>query len=97
MRRTVPHPDQLPLGFGQDAEIERMIEARVAIRAEAEAVRWRFRLMVVETVLLTTMVIVTGLAMSKSFFWSPRESAMVSAVMRAHDSAKKRSASGWAW
>jgi hypothetical protein len=61
MRRTAPHPDQLPLGFGKDAEIERMIEARVAIRAAAEAVRWRFRLMIAETVLLTTMVIITGL------------------------------------
>lgn len=26
MRRTASHPDQLPLGFGKDAEIERMIE-----------------------------------------------------------------------
>ena len=63
MRRTAPHPGQLPLGFGKDAEIERMIEARVAIRAEAEAIRWRFRLMIVETLLLITMVIVTGLVL----------------------------------
>ncbi|AMK25830.1 hypothetical protein [Sphingobium sp. TKS] len=61
MRKPSTHPDQLPLGFGKDAEIERIIEARVAIRAEAEAIRWRFRLMVIETILLTSLVIVTGL------------------------------------
>ena len=37
MLRRKPHPHQLTLGFGKDAEIERIIEARVAIRAEAAA------------------------------------------------------------
>jgi len=60
MRKTPPHPDQLALRFGKDSEIERIIEARVAIRAEAEAIRWRFRLILIETGMLTLFVLIAG-------------------------------------
>ncbi|MGZ2984043.1 hypothetical protein, partial [Pseudomonas aeruginosa] len=48
MRFKRPHPDQLPFEWSKDAEIERIIEARVAIRAEAAALSWRLRLIVIE-------------------------------------------------
>jgi hypothetical protein len=65
MLKSRPHPDQLPLGFGKDAEIERMIEARVAIRAEAAAIRWRFRLVILETVMMSSLVIAAGVALGQ--------------------------------
>lgn len=46
--------------FGRDAEIERIIEARVALRAQGEALRWRFRLVVIETVMMALLVLVMG-------------------------------------
>lgn len=60
MRKPPCPPIQLFTGFGKDSEIERIIEARVAIRAEAEAIRWRLRLIVIETAILTIMVLLAG-------------------------------------
>ena len=60
-----PHPDQLPLDWSRDADVERMIEARVAIRAEADAMHWRFRLICIETVMMGALVIATGFASSQ--------------------------------
>lgn len=54
-----------PPKFGADAEIERIIEARVALRAQGEAVRWRLRLVVIEAVLMALLVIVLGLALQQ--------------------------------
>ena len=59
------HPDQLDLGAGRDAELERMIEARVAIRAEADALRWRFRLILIETVVIANLVLGAGLVLGQ--------------------------------
>lgn len=63
MRLRRSHPDQLPLDWSKDAEIERIIEARVAIRAQAAALRWRFRLILIETMAMASMVLVAGLAL----------------------------------
>lgn len=63
MRLRRHHPDQLPLDWSKDAEIERIIEARVAIRSEAAALRWRFRLILIETVLMASLVLVAGLVL----------------------------------
>lgn len=54
-------PDPVIVDISEDTAIERMIEARVAIRAENEAIRWRFRLILIETVMLASLVLVAGL------------------------------------
>ena len=65
MVKHSPRPDQMTLELGRDAELERMIEARVAIRAEADALRWRFRLIVIETIMMTTLVTAAGTALDQ--------------------------------
>ena len=64
LRRNSPI-HQLPLEFGKDAQQERMIEARVAIRAEAAAMRWRFRLILIETAMMAGLVLAAGLALGQ--------------------------------
>jgi hypothetical protein len=66
MRRPLSHPDQLALGFGKDAELERLIEARAEIRAEAAAVRWRLRLALIEAGLLVATIVIAGSLMGQS-------------------------------
>lgn len=65
MLRRNSHSPQLPLEFGKSAETERMIEARVAIRAEAAAMRWRFRLILIETAMMAGLVLAAGLALGQ--------------------------------
>ena len=66
MLRTDPgHPDQLPLDLTADLELERVIEARVAVRCEAEAVRWKFRLVAIETLMMGTLVAAAGIALGQ--------------------------------
>ena len=77
MRLQRSHPDQLPLDWSKDAEIERIIEARVAIRAEAAALRWRFRLILIETVLMASLVLAAGLALHQPTVMVLRGAAMV--------------------
>lgn len=65
MRARRPHPDQMALDWSKEAEIERIIEARVAIRAEVEALRWRFRLILVESVMMATLVLAAGFTLGQ--------------------------------
>jgi hypothetical protein len=65
MLNRKPHPDQFALDLSKDAALERMIEARVAIRAESAAIRWRFRLILIESVMITTLVLVAGLTLKQ--------------------------------
>lgn len=66
MRRAHPsHCDPLPLDLTVDLELERMIEARVAARCETEAVRWKFRLVAIETVMLGALVAAAGIALGQ--------------------------------
>ncbi|QUT07677.1 hypothetical protein KFK14_09965 [Sphingobium phenoxybenzoativorans] len=65
MRLRPTHPDQIDLDWSKDPEIERIIEARVAIRAEAAALRWRFRLIMIETVLMASLVLAAGITLKQ--------------------------------
>lgn len=60
-----PHPDQFAFDLSKDAALERMIEARVAIRAENDAIRWRFRLVLIETCMIASLVLVAGLVLKQ--------------------------------
>lgn len=65
MLNRKPHPDQMTFDLSKDAQLERMIEARVAIRAEAAAIRWRFRLIAIETVMMASLVLAAGFALNQ--------------------------------
>jgi hypothetical protein len=65
MRTRRAHPDQMTLDWSKDAEIERIIEARVAIRAEAQAIRWRFRLIFVESLMMAALVLAAGFTLGQ--------------------------------
>lgn len=84
MLRRDPHTPQLPLEFGtpkfgSDADLERMIEARVAIRAERSALRWRFRLILIETAMMAALVLVAGFALGQPTALVLRGAAVVGA------------------
>ncbi|WP_257554543.1 hypothetical protein [Sphingobium sp. CFD-2] len=55
-----PYPDQLALELAPDDELEAVIEARVAERAEANAMRWRFRLIIIESVMMASLILAAG-------------------------------------
>jgi hypothetical protein len=65
MRSPPRKPYQLDLGFGKDADLERMIEARAQMRAEASAIRWRLRLAVIEAGVLVALVVAAGSLMGQ--------------------------------
>jgi hypothetical protein len=65
MRARRDDTDQLPLDWSRSAEIERIIEVRAALRAEADALRWRFRLVLVESVMMAALVLAGGLALNQ--------------------------------
>jgi hypothetical protein len=75
-----PHPDQFPFDWSKDAEIERIIEARVAIRSEAAALRWRFRLILIESVLMASLVLAAGLVLHQPTGMVLRGALMVGAA-----------------
>lgn len=79
MLKSKPHPDQLTLELGKDAELERMIEARVAIRAENEALHWRFRLVIIESVMIASLVLAAGLTLDQPLPLVVRGAALVGA------------------
>ncbi|MBO9579567.1 MAG: hypothetical protein J7498_01595 [Sphingobium sp.] len=66
MRRpSLPNPDQFKLRLAADEDLERIIEARVAERCEAESIRWRFRLVTIETAMVGALVTAAGLALEQ--------------------------------
>lgn len=65
MLKSRSHPDQLAFELSKEAAIERMIEARVAVRAESDAIRWRFRLILIETAMIASLVLIAGLLMKQ--------------------------------
>jgi hypothetical protein len=65
MLKRKSHPDQFAFDLSKDAALERMIEARVAIRAETAAIRWRFRLILIESFMITSLVLVAGLTLKQ--------------------------------
>lgn len=79
MLKGKSHPDQMTLELGKDAELERMIEARVAIRAENEALRWRFRLVIIESVMISSLVLAAGFVLDQPTGMVLRGAALVGA------------------
>lgn len=79
MLKGKSHPDQMILELGKDAELERMIEARVAIRAENEALRWRFRLVIIESVMISSLVLAAGFVLDQPTGMVLRGAALVGA------------------
>jgi hypothetical protein len=72
MPKGKPPPDQLALDLaielarGDHADdLEHRIEVRAAELAQDQAVRWRFRLVVIETTMLTALVIAAGIALEQ--------------------------------
>jgi len=79
MFKRKPHPDQLALELSPDADLETVIEARVAARAEADALRWRFRLIIVESVMMTALVLAAGVALDQPTGMVARGAAVIGA------------------
>lgn len=77
-RPPLSHPDQLPLELSADA-LEREIEACVAARCEAESVRWKFRLVVIETVMIGALIAAAGIALDQPGMIVARAAALVAA------------------
>jgi hypothetical protein len=63
MGQLRPHPDQLQLHLAREEEIERIVAARVAVRAEADAFHWRIRLILIETLMVGGLVAVAGFSL----------------------------------
>jgi hypothetical protein len=77
MRFKHIHPDQIPFEWSKDTEIERIIEARVAIRCEAAALRWRFRLILIESVMIASLVLTAGIVLEQPTFLVVRGAAIL--------------------
>jgi len=71
--------EQYPLRFESEADLEQLIERRVALRLEVGAFRWRFRLIALDTVLLVSLVLAAGLAIGESAYTVVRAAILVGA------------------
>jgi hypothetical protein len=79
MGRYTPHPDQLPLNWSDNEAIEVIVEQRVAERFEAESFQWRFRLVMIETVMMGLLVLVAGLLLKQPTMMVLRASLLAAA------------------
>lgn len=79
MARPLPHPDQLTLDWPDEDMIERLVEERLAERFEAESFLWRFRLVLIETVMIGLLVLVAGLFLKQPTMMVVRASTIVAA------------------
>jgi hypothetical protein len=79
MARVTPHPDQLPLNWSDNEAIELIVERRLAERFEAESFHWRFRLVMIETVMMGLLVLVAGLLLKQPTMMVLRASLLVAA------------------
>jgi hypothetical protein len=79
MRSEVSHPNRPPLQFADEAELEEVIEARLAARFEADALRWRFRLISIETVMMMALVAAAGTALGQPVLLVARASLLIGA------------------
>lgn len=57
--------------------IERLVEARLAERFEAESFHWRMRLIAIETVIMGLLVLTAGLVLKQPFMMVARASLLV--------------------
>ncbi|AHE53680.1 hypothetical protein [Sphingomonas sanxanigenens] len=74
-----PHPDQLPLNCSDNEAIELIVEQRLAERFEAESFQWRFRLVMIETVMMGLLVLVAGLLLKQPTMMVLRASLLIAA------------------
>lgn len=65
MLKHKSHSNQLALELSPDDDLEAYVEARVAARAEADALRWRFRLVVIESVMIASLVLSAGVVLDQ--------------------------------
>jgi hypothetical protein len=79
MTRHRPHPDQLPLNWSDNEAIEVIVEQRLAVRFEAESFQWRFRLVMIETVMMGLLVLVAGLVLKQPAMMVLRASLIIAA------------------
>ncbi|MBT0667386.1 hypothetical protein HT136_03275 [Novosphingobium profundi] len=79
MTRSTPHPDQQAFTRPDDAAIELIVEQRLAERFEAEAFRWRLRLVMIETVMMGLLVLVAGLLLTQPVMMVLRAALLVAA------------------
>ena len=79
MARFTPHPDQLPLNWSDNEAIESIVERRLAERFEAESFQWRFRLVMIETVMMGLLVLIAGLLLKQPTMMVLRASLLVAA------------------
>lgn len=79
MARFTPHPDQLPLDWSDNEAIELIVEQRLAERFEAESFQWRFRLVMIETVMMGLLVLIAGLLLKQPSMMVLRASLLVAA------------------
>ena len=77
MARFTPHPDQLPLNWSDTQAIEVIVEQRLAERFEAESFQWRFRLVMIETVMMGMLVLVAGLLLKQPTMMVLRASLLI--------------------
>lgn len=79
--RNCSHPGTgtVPLHFTDAAELERVIEARLTERFEADAFRWRFRLISIETVMMMSLVAAAGTALGQPIDLVARASIVIGA------------------
>ena len=73
------HPGHLTIEWPDEAEIDRLVEARLAERFEAESFRWRFRLIAIETLMMGLLVLVAGLMLNQPTMMVLRASVLVAA------------------
>lgn len=79
MSRHSHHPDQMSLTFAQRAELEDFIEARASVQAEAQALRWRLRLIALESAMMAAFLFGGSLALHQSFLRAMRNAALTGA------------------
>ncbi|MCP3731334.1 hypothetical protein M9978_12940 [Sphingomonas sp. MG17] len=65
-QKSLIHPDQLPLSLEREADLEALIETRVAQRCEADALRWRLQIVTIETLVIACLVAALAFAAGQS-------------------------------
>ena len=70
-----------------DLELERVIEARVAARCEAESVLWKLRLVAIETLMMGVLVAAAGIVLDQPAMLVLRAAILVAASCFATSSA----------
>lgn len=76
MSRYSPHPDQKSLTCTQRAQLEEVFAARASIQAEAQALRWRLRLIALESAMMAAFLFGGSLALHLSLPTALRNAAL---------------------